>query len=289
MKLRQRRRGFTLIELLVVIAIIAILIALLLPAVQAAREAARRTECKDNLHNIGLALHNYHDVYNSFPPGNVCRGTNRFTMNCYGWTWHARIFPYVEQNPLYERVQPTMQSDANTSHRALARDTVIKIFICPSHPQPGNIRAWSTYNGNVGDNIHSCRVGNCTDWDGIFMHNNVVRIRDVTDGTSTTIMVGEVVDDRGPLTRGETRRYGYSNGGDGNPPTQSGVEEYLIGTETNDPPNGTSDEAMGSYHPGGVHVLMTDGAVHFINENINVTTIWRGLGTRARGEVIGDF
>ncbi len=95
---KQRQRGFTLIELLVVIAIIAILIALLLPAVQQAREAARRTQCKNNLKQIGLSLHNYHDVYNSFPNGTVSTSAGNW-----GISWWARVLPYVDQAPLYNQ------------------------------------------------------------------------------------------------------------------------------------------------------------------------------------------
>jgi prepilin-type N-terminal cleavage/methylation domain-containing protein len=107
------RRGFTLIELLVVIAIIAILIALLLPAVQQAREAARRTECKNNLKNIGLALHNYHDTNKSFPPGNIAIwNSGDSTVYGWGWTWHSKILPHMDQDNLYDQISATMRSDS---------------------------------------------------------------------------------------------------------------------------------------------------------------------------------
>ncbi|MFM8475111.1 MAG: DUF1559 domain-containing protein, partial [Planctomycetaceae bacterium] len=108
------RRAFTLIELLVVIAIIAILVALLLPAVQQAREAARRTQCKNNLKQIALALHNYHDVHSTFPPANVVRFDPVDGPYGDGWTWHARILPFLEQTNLYQRVSDVMGTDAGT-------------------------------------------------------------------------------------------------------------------------------------------------------------------------------
>src|SRR5262245_57342108 len=108
-------RGFTLIELLVVIAIIAILISLLLPAVQQAREAARRTECKNHLKQIGLALHNYHDTHRALPPGNVARfDVPTATFQGYGWTWTAKILPEIDQAALFNRVGATMGSEAGT-------------------------------------------------------------------------------------------------------------------------------------------------------------------------------
>lgn len=102
----HRRRGFTLIELLVVIAIIAVLIALLLPAVQQAREAARRSQCKNNLKQIGLALHNYNDTHGALPSGSiVLRNTAGTVYYGHGWTWHATILPYLDQGPLYNAIQ----------------------------------------------------------------------------------------------------------------------------------------------------------------------------------------
>lgn len=163
---RHRKFGFTLIELLVVIAIIAILIALLLPAVQQAREAARRTQCKNNLKQLGLAMHNYHDVYNRFPH-NQCRWTNG-PLNgdiIPQWSWLVGILPYIEQAPLYETFDYNIlvsdgsggfvQGDRNHNGigvNAQLRQSVIPGFICPSNPQgalrPGQINGGYRWNGS---------------------------------------------------------------------------------------------------------------------------------------------
>ncbi len=159
----RRLRGFTLIELLVVIAIIAILIALLLPAVQQAREAARRTQCKNNLKQIGLALHNYHDTNKALPSGSIvllnAAGTQYFG---HGWTWHASILPYMDQATMYAAIQGPndgglgSESGGTASPKqTLAGATVLSMFWCPSQPdvtqgvQKGGYSP-SNYNGNMG-------------------------------------------------------------------------------------------------------------------------------------------
>jgi len=133
----SRRRGFTLIELLVVIAIIAILIALLLPAVQQAREAARRTQCRDHLHNLALALHNYHDVYNQWPMGSLCTAWNANNANScgsnfrhanWGTTWAIALLPYIDQTPLYNRYNPSIP----TADQPQVTGIEIPIMKCPS-------------------------------------------------------------------------------------------------------------------------------------------------------------
>jgi prepilin-type N-terminal cleavage/methylation domain-containing protein len=315
------RRGFTLIELLVVIAIIAVLIALLLPAVQQAREAARRTQCKNNLKQIGLALHNYHDTYLSFPIGNVVR-INGATLSGDGWTWHARILPQLEQGNLYNQVSDVMGTDAGQyfdTKQRLAQTTKIEAFQCPSHPtgdkQLGSganlvtgIQV-STYNGVCGNNSfnddpHLNTVGQLAyRGTGIFYMNSRTRFGDIPDGSSNTLMVAEVIDDldgTGAMC-GSDRRYNFAQNSDGNPPTD--ITEYLIGMESNDPinkyPNGACAEAIdpsagndgewaGSFHTGGAHFLIGDGTVRFISQNINMAT-YQGLSTRAGGEVVGEF
>ena len=199
----HRRRGFTLIELLVVIAIIAILIALLLPAVQQAREAARRTQCKNNLKQIGLALHNYHDSHLVFPTshfvGNVLRPGYDFTH----WAWASMILPYVDQAPLYNRFQagPLSPKQAYAIDSKLFT-TPLEVFICPSDPeaptnrnrpfriigQPGQPEVFiakSNYPGVAGDEENNAGRG-------VFHTDSTcARIRDITDGTSNTLLVGE--------------------------------------------------------------------------------------------------
>ena len=206
-----RKRGFTLIELLVVIAIIAILIALLLPAVQQAREAARRTQCKNNLKQIGLALHNYHDTHSTLPSGSIvllnAAGT---TYNGHGWTWHASILPYIEYANMYSAIQGPNDGGLGAelggttdTKQMLAGATVMSIFWCPSQPdvtqgvQKGGYSP-SNYNGNMGtligysgDDCYGGSVtnaagmrapGGCLNADGIFYISSSVRFRDVIDG-----------------------------------------------------------------------------------------------------------
>src|SRR5688500_7181937 len=130
------RSGFTLVELLVVIAIIGLLVALLLPAVQAAREAARRMQCSNNLKQIALGLHNYHDTFLTFPTGNIVSLGSPLGGD--GWTWHARILPFLEQKNLYERVEKVVGTNVggttSTEQLLAGRDTKLKFFQCPSHP-----------------------------------------------------------------------------------------------------------------------------------------------------------
>lgn len=311
------RRGFTLVELLVVIAIIGILVALLLPAVQAAREAARRMQCSNNLKQIGLALHNYHDTYKVFPPGNLVRVTGQGVPPPYGdgWTWHARTLMFIEQGPLYDRISSVMGTDiggVNSAPQQLAgRQTRITVFQCPSHPTGGNNPSkndyqLSTYNGVCGTTtFNNDQMDQVTDIgyraNGIFYLNSNTSIADILDGTTNTFMVAEVHDElkgapNSNRMRGSDRKYNFSGAGDGNPPTD--VSEYLIGMENDDPINANTRDAngffnddgeyAGSYHPGGAQFLMADGSARFVAETLNMTT-YRALSTRANGETFGEF
>lgn len=190
----KRRPGFTLIELLVVIAIIAILIALLLPAVQQAREAARRTQCKNNMKQLGLALHNYHDTFNLFPPAHLRTqanypGTGALT-SWRGFSLHSMILPYIEQSALYN------QMDFNTyfdqGNNTVSRRTKLAAFLCPSDstypgsPDQGN----NSYAGSMGPNLGQY-VGPIGLRDGMFCFDVPVRMADIRDGTSNTIAMAE--------------------------------------------------------------------------------------------------
>ncbi|MFO0943127.1 MAG: DUF1559 domain-containing protein [Pirellulales bacterium] len=309
-----RQSGFTLVELLVVIAIIGLLVGLLLPAVQAAREAARRMQCSNNLRQIGLALHNYEGAHRRFPMASIVRFDAAGNSNGDGWTWHARILPYIEQAPLYDRVAWVMGTNhgaQNSPEQLLAgRDTKISTFQCPTHPDSPNISSSknkyqvSTYNGVCGDiTFNIVHLDEPTDigynGNGMFFLNRGVKIAQVTDGTSNTFFVAEVQDEiAGPPSRmrGGDRRYCFSHGGDqDNPPRD--VSEFLIGMESTDPINkNTKDssgnyagdgEYAGSYHPGGATFLYVDGSVKFISDTIAIPT-YRALSTRAGGEVVGD-
>jgi prepilin-type N-terminal cleavage/methylation domain-containing protein len=319
----RKNRGFTLVELLVVIAIIGILVGLLLPAVQAAREAARRMSCSNNSKQIGLALHNYESAFKFFPPANIVNFRSATDLRGDGWTWHARILPYVEQTSLYDSVSSVMGTDIgqhdSASQRLASKTTRLSFFQCPTHPDSGavnpskNNTQLSTYNAVCGTTtFNDDQLDQQSDigyrGNGMFFMNSKIGFRDIKDGTTNTFMVAEVQDDMIGATagatfpnatrwRGSDRKYNFASGSDGNPPTD--ISEYLVGMETDDPINANTRDAnghfnndgeyAGSYHTGGCHFVLGDGSVRFVSENINMTT-YRALATRENGEVIpGDF
>ncbi len=309
-----RRRGFTLIELLVVIAIIAILIALLLPAVQQAREAARRTQCRNNMKQIGLALHNYHDVHKMFPMASYWSGANWRSM----WGWSAMILPYLEQVNVYETLgvdSRLFEDAANDPDGLNALRTPLAVFLCPSdnvgdgininRPFPdqptglmqvpvGTTFAKSNYMGSNGDR----------DSDGIFPSGGgKVAIRDVIDGLTNTIMVGErrSSDD---FWAGIWAGQEYSEDNITNVWCVAGKTEYQMNTgkHSRDPADSLANDqpliAFSSEHTGGAFFLLGDGSVRFINETIqwndspndsNDKGIYHILGSRDDGEVVGEF
>lgn len=290
------RRGFTLIELLVVIAIIAILIALLLPAVQQAREAARRSQCKNNMKQMSLALHNYHDVYNVFPPGQVyCKGsgvpcTAARASWSYGWTWSTSLLPYLEQAPLYALLN-TKEDMYSTNNLPLIR-TSLTVFQCPSDatrraeiPPSGATSdarriATTNYCGNGGSFANSFNSPNDTSVNtvtgfnsmvnGIFGRDSRVSFRDITDGTSNTIALGEVTHYN--FTWDPTL-YGHWD-----PPSGTAccsLTALRHGNQGLNPPPSASNvvkrEGFHSLHEGGGHFALCDGSARFISENIQHT------------------
>jgi prepilin-type N-terminal cleavage/methylation domain-containing protein len=210
--LLRSRRGFTLIELLVVIAIIAVLIALLLPAVQQAREAARRSQCKNNLKQLGLALHNYHDVFNTFPArksGTVRNGTDCNTGNSTRLSGLMPLMPYMDQAPLYNQVQAGGGGIAPGGPCGWAGwtvwDVVIPGLLCPSDPGSNELRRVTNYVFSVGDTIAGYRDGQSVR--GMFAFRRCNGVRDALDGTSNTVMMSETLrprngrlDDIGTMT-----------------------------------------------------------------------------------------
>lgn len=281
MKLSRHVRGFTLIELLVVIAIIAILIALLLPAVQQAREAARRTQCKNNLKQIGLALHNYHDAHRTFPYAYLCLPCADNQIG--GWGWATMILPYVDQAPLYNAMgvgtsghMPAV-ADSNTQ-------TIISAYICPSDSSPGiNCRHSNFAKSNYVAVYGSSGVGIDVNHNGMFYRNSRIKVRDITDGTSNTLAIGE-------------RIWGGECSGNPQGSIWAGVRNAGFFDEVawhcqNTAAariNGTGGSAFSSRHEGGAHFLMGDGAVRFLSENIDGGT-YEDLATRDGGEVVGEF
>jgi prepilin-type N-terminal cleavage/methylation domain-containing protein/prepilin-type processing-associated H-X9-DG protein len=315
---KPSRRGFTLIELLVVIAIIAILIALLLPAVQQAREAARRTQCKDHLHNIGLALHNYHDTFRSFPMGWVWpRNPNPADYDndqtaC--WTWGTMLLPALEQAPVYNQLgvgqgYPNTLIAGNINSPVLkAMQTQLEVFRCPSDPED----ALNTYDGfefdeapygggtNVGTavsnymgannhgHIAGLAVDGRTEFDddeasGMFTHNFCRKIRDLTDGSSNTIAVGEkaswisgpngrVICNAGviyAIKDADDRDSEMGNATDTGPSMCVSTGLVPINYTGGAPFAQGAQQGFSSQHDGGAHFLLGDGSVRFISENIN--------------------
>ncbi|MEZ6122281.1 MAG: DUF1559 domain-containing protein [Planctomycetaceae bacterium] len=304
--MQKRCRGFTLIELLVVIAIIAILIALLLPAVQQAREAARRTQCKNNMKQLGLALHNYHDVFNIFPNDKHSYYTTPASLGGAlprNHSWMVAILPYIDQAPLYNQINFSAQLYGQTlASGELVTATILSGYLCPSDIEIGPSAhyglATTNYAGTQGFDWWR-RQGQVHE--GIFSLEAKVRMRDIKDGTSNTIAVGEV------NTTGQ--KGGGRVGGAGTPRNTGGEEvfrnwavatthrviadnaAYKYATPDNMPAeDGTwwknAPYCMGPYyiaahminsdwpgpsslHEGGAQFLLADGSVRFISENID--------------------
>jgi prepilin-type N-terminal cleavage/methylation domain-containing protein len=272
-------RAFTLIELLVVIAIIAVLVALLLPAVQQAREAARRTQCRNNLKQYGLALHNYHDAHRLFPIGNV---GNRF------WTFQSMLLPFLDQTALYNRCNFNFPGTCFNSNVAAgpantAPGISLPIYGCPSDPNTGKVYS-DPFTGLIASGSYQGVMGtSSTNGTGLLYSNSRTAFRDVTDGTTNTIAMGErgVPNDLywGFFICG----FGNVNGvgdGDNLNTTKFGFAPGL--------PDGNHNLHFWSYHAGGGHFKMADGSVRFVGYSINFATL-QALSTRRGGEIIGEF
>jgi prepilin-type N-terminal cleavage/methylation domain-containing protein/prepilin-type processing-associated H-X9-DG protein len=304
---RRPRRGFTLIELLVVIAIIAILVALLLPAVQQAREAARRASCRNNLRQIGLALHNYHDAYKMFPSGWVGArpGQGHVVYGGNGFGWGAMILPQLEQAPLYNQINfraSIIDATGTPSNLSLIK-TLLPVYFCPSDPKPA---AWTINDATSGaplaelattnyvglfgpedyDNCAAAGPGFQCKGSGVFYHNSSVRIRDILDGTSGTMMVGEhrTIGQRGFYTTWS----GVVPGGEDAIARVLGVTDHTPNSNNESTPGALHIDDFSSYHPGGVHFIFADGHVQFIAENIN-PAVFQALSTIHGNEVVGEF
>ena len=358
----KRCRGFTLIELLVVIAIIAVLIALLLPAVQQAREAARRSQCKNNLKQMGLGLHNYHETYNRFPlpglfntnPGSGAGVGGLLTTS----NWTVAILPYIDQGNVFNIYNSNLS--AFDPANAAAVQAIIPGMVCPSSPRatgsltytiPAAVAAGigvstdlTMTNGGVVDYAPTTKVkasfldiaNNTTgsvDTDG-WAKGGIVsytlptssqtmpnggRIADLLDGTSNTTLIGEVTS-RNQLYRRGNKLITPATNPPATPTDEAGWQAIVGGGTWADPFNGVWElsgraydgtgtsgpcgincsnararlgrlqEAGGlySWHTGGAHVLMADGAVRFLSENMAGKTL-AALITRSAGEVVGEF
>lgn len=311
----RAKRGFTLIELLVVIAIIAILISLLLPAVQQAREAARRTQCKNNLKQIGLALHNYHDVHLTFAPGYIARAINQSDPATAetgpGFAWGTLILPYLDQQNVFSQIDFNL--DAIDPANLILGEQVLNQFLCPTDPSPktfdlpsGTTLGASNYVGIFGYGNVSMAAGN---GNGVFYRNSSIRIGDISDGTSTTICVGERMhehDNVPALTKVDSNSTWYA--AIPGTPRPAGMAMAMMMEQSPSLVLGhVGQDAMGmmaamhhtpnhtnhivnfsSNHTGGVHFLLCDGSVHFMSESIDYGT-FRKLGERSDGSIVGEW
>lgn len=326
LKSSKTPRGFTLIELLVVIAIIAILIALLLPAVQQAREAARRSTCKNNLKQIGLALHNYHDSYQTFPIGSQ--------VSYYRANWRSSILPFIDQAPAYNQLIPAAYSQHGfaagsgnsasgyNTENAVLNNLYIPIYKCPSSTadafytgtspvsnngttSPNSALGKETgmtmdYVGISGSYLNAapyssgCGAAYSGYWcnNGMMLIGKVSRMRDCKDGTSNTMVIAE---DSGLVNNRDYRSnyYGGWAGHIGLTSWGTGVNTIRYSPNPSTAPTGgdqtyTPNNPLTSEHVGGVHALLGDGAVRFLSNNIDIETL-RRLGMRNDNFVLGEF
>ncbi|HEY3963965.1 MAG TPA: DUF1559 domain-containing protein [Planctomycetaceae bacterium] len=327
------RRAFTLIELLVVIAIIAVLVALLLPAVQQAREAARRSQCKNNLKQFGLAMSNYHEVAGVFPQG----GNVGCCDYLPGISYMVRLFPYLDQAPLYNQINMNPPAttgppsaagfqNANNANIAFANinvTTKIPVAMCPSDGKvvPGLVNGtwngWSiaNYDGSVGSEVFANNGPASTYVTGVQINTwgdgtdpsqvsgmgsrggPTIGIRDVLDGTSNVILMGEVL----PSCHDHAGNGGLwrENGQSFHAGTAAAINDYTgcqwalpsqiqFPTCANNVQCWNITWAFKSMHVGGAQFLFVDGSVHFISQNVNYLT-YQYLGGRADGNVVGAY
>jgi prepilin-type N-terminal cleavage/methylation domain-containing protein len=340
----MKSRGFTLVELLVVIAIIGVLIGLLLPAVQAAREAARRSSCSNNLKQQGLALHSHHDAKRAFPPGARLPTTSRTAGN---WNWHADILPYMEEGGLQGRL--TFNADTAFGWTALSPgasalyNTVINTYQCPSSKFPA---LYAVTTGGIMSVLGSpARPIMCIDYAGIagaatsgnadpfgrsgmiavpseskagcFSRSGMLslqanQIKDCTDGTSSTIMVGEQSGQVNGVEISANRHGGWMGwynlmesditvstmtlaSGANAEPYANGITTvrrqpnwyWQSGATDPDAYTASNNTLLNSFHPGGIHVMLADGSVRFLAETVSLETLQR-LCCKEDGGVVGS-
>lgn len=259
---QNRRAAFTLMELLVVIAIISVLVGLLLPAVQAAREAARRMQCQNNLHQIGIALHNYHAAFRKFPPGGI--EVRPEVRNGKQLAWSAFVLPFMEQSAAYVRVDFNYSFDDPVNAKAAA--IPIETYLCPSTPRSSPLMRGmgaTDYGGIYGERIVSRNYPPR----GVMIHDRAIRFRDITDGTARTLMISEDANFR-----------------DGQWINAWNLFDQAF--SINRAPKFEND--IRSFHPQGANGLFSDGSVSFMNESMDLELL-ASICTRNGNENLPDL
>ena len=310
--------GFTLVELLVVIAIIGVLVALLLPAIQAAREAARRSECTNNLKQLGLGMHNYHDTHGVFPPGKFgarlwCQSRDTGWTNVWRLGWLPAIYPFIEQGSLYEGFVPYMRGEHGQVSIATwpDADVTIPTLFCPSDPGRGK-NATPQWNdpsvllprpfvnyvvcmGSTGSMVGSDQTA--TNLNGMFFTRSKISFPDLVDGSSNTLMTSEIK--LFPRVT-DWRGYAYNNFGVttwfSTMHTPNSVASDRVWGCINDPGapcvssggSGNTWMSARSSHPGGVNAGLADGSVRFISQTVNAD-VYAALGMRASRTPTSSF
>lgn len=271
---QMNRPGFTLTELIVVISIISVLLAMLFPAIQQAREAARRIQCRNNLKQVGLALHNYNELHNVFPIGNV--------PNTY-FAFQTMILPQLDQDPLYRKIDYSAGKTCFTWKSGLSvgedpGNTSVSVFGCPGDPY-SNQRSFSRSGVNVPTNYLGIWGATPTDLDGVLFSGSRIAFGDIQDGSSNTLLVGErgipkTLDRGWPLCA-----YGYR--GDGlTDNLLSTIEGLHRGSA-----DGSHNGHFWSYHSNVAQFVFADGSVKSLSFSLD-DSIFQSMATRAGGEVI---
>ena len=298
----SHRPAFTLVELLVVIVIIGILVGLLIPAIQFAREAARRTSCINNLKQIGLATQNHHDARKLLPPGYLAVFDVTGNENGPGWGWAAQILPYLEEGNLHQTIR--FDLDIESATNAQSRTNQIDSYLCPSDfPEPTWIAAVLDLDGSAKQTICDLASANYigvfgttepgVNGDGLFFRNSRLALRNITDGTTQTIAVGErshllcQATWAGAVTNANL----YPTAGSTAPPVLDNATGMILGyTGDGNGPGSVDSHAnqFSSMHGQGANFVFADGHVQFLGESIERTT-FMALSTRAGGEVVREL
>jgi prepilin-type N-terminal cleavage/methylation domain-containing protein len=318
MRLAKSKSGFTLIELLVVIAIIAVLIALLVPAVQKVREAAARAQCQNNMKQVVLGLHAYHDVYKALPMGQFNKlhteptapPAQLATYERIGWA--ALIMPYIEQGALLTKVRADAKANSNYTLFQQSCANVVPTYICPTDPNGGRTPGVGNVAGGANEGFHTNYVGcagntifsspstDGTQMNGVLFPLSKVRLTDISDGTSNQLMVSELL--LSSVAAGDDRRGRIWNAWQGEtlfstvyPPNTTVADSCFSCPTTANPKApctaiGSGDGAVQSarsLHTGGLNAALGDGSVRFISTGVD-TTAWSRLGARSDGNVVNS-